>query len=171
LHEKFHAGETVFVAAAGDIAFATHDQWDDIIAVIRDNPRTTFFLQSKNPQCFFRGVVYPGNVLLGTTIEANRITYSEAPVPSYRYEAMVTIKHRKFVAIEPIMDFDIDVLLRWIEGIAPEFVYVGYLNPLWKAKKLKLQEASLEKTELLIAELSGITEVRVKTLRKAWWEK
>ena len=172
LHEKFHAGETVFVAAAGDISFATRDQWDDIMAVIKDNPKTTFILQSKNPQCFLREISYPDNVVLGTTIETNRDTYeySRAPAPIYRYEAMLDIEHREYVTIEPILDFDLNILLKWVAEIKPEFVYVGYANPLWKAKKLKLPEPSLEDTELLIAKLSGITEVRVKTLRKGWCE-
>ena len=172
LNEKFKEGETVFVAAMGDIVFATHEQWDAILEVIRNYPKTTFFLQSKNPHCFFRGFVYPKNVVLGTTIETNRDTYafSDAISTDYRYDAMRGIIHRKYISIEPVFDFDLDILVEWIKEIAPEFVYVGYLNPLWKAKKLQIPEPPLEKTEELINELKKFTEVRLKTMRKAWWE-
>ena len=172
LTEKFKAGETVFIAAMGDIVFATHEQWDAILEAIRNYPQTTFFLQSKNPQCFLRGVVYPQNVILGTTIETNRNTYdySDAISTVYRYEAMRELKHRKYISFEPIFDFDLDVLLGWAKEIAPEFVYVGYLDKLSRAKKLQLPEPPLERVKELCWQLAKFTEVRLKTIRKRWTE-
>ena len=172
LDEKFKAGETVFVAAMGDIIFATHDEWNAILEVIRNYPKTTFFLQSKNPQCFIRGFVYPQNVVLGTTIETNRdmYAYSRAISTDYRYEAMSEINHRKYLSFEPIFDFDLDILVEWAKEIAPEFVYVGYLDKISRAKKLQLPEPPLEKVKELCEELGKFTEVRLKNMRTGWDE-
>ena len=172
LSEKFKAGENVFVAAMGDIIFATHEQWGAFLEVIRNFPQTTFFLQSKNPQCFIRGIVYPQNVVLGTTIETNRNTYaySDAIRTVYRYEAMREINHRKYLSLEPIFDFDLDILLGWTKEIAPEFVYVGYLDKLSRAKKLQLPEPPLAKVKELCWELAKFTEVRLKSMRTGWSE-
>lgn len=174
LSEKFKVGETIFVAAAGDISFAEFSDWCFILAAIDKYEQTTFLIQSKNPYFFHRREDYPLNVVLGTTIETNeypRMFVSEAPYPIFRKHALHQIDHkRKYVTIEPIMDFNSDILVEWIKEIAPEFVYVGYLNPLGKAKKLQIPEPSLEETEQLIEQLEKFTEVRRKTIRKAWNE-
>ena len=109
-----------------------------------------------------------------STIETNeypRMFVSEAPYPIFRKHALHQTEHsRKYITIEPMLKFDLDILVGWVKEIAPEFVYVGYLNPLWKAKKLQLLEPPLEDTERLIEELSKFTEVRLKTMRKAYYE-
>jgi len=183
LGEKFKAGETVFVAAAGDISFATTEQHKAILDVIKNNPKTLFYMQSKKPACFFSFDIFPNNLVLGTTIETNRgfpngnVDYpyseiSQAPFPISRVLSLRVIKNaRKYITIEPILDFDLDIVIAWLEQIAPEFAYVGYLNPLWKAKKLRLPEPPLEKTKCLCEELAKFMEVRLKTMRKGWDEK
>jgi len=169
----------------GDISFATFDQFADILEVINENTRTTFYIQSKNPVYFaeYLGCSYIGwapdiggtNVVLGTTIETNSyqgVHITPAPSPILRYHAAKNLCHcRKSITIEPIMDFDPDTLEDMIAEIRPEFVYIGYLNPVWKAKKLQIPEPPLEKTEALVEALKEITEVRLKTIRRAWWEK
>jgi len=146
-----------------------------------------------------KGKSIPDNVILGTTIESNRqtweyksethhvpwamITYnydiSRAPDPHDRYRVMrrngYGLKHeRRFVTIEPILDFDMHTLVGWIHDIDPEFVYVGYDNHDTKitvrGEPYRLPEPSLAKTELLIAMLEEFTVVKRKTLRRAWWE-
>lgn len=175
VQKKFKQGETVFVCSMGDISFATMDTFTGILDVISNQPKTTFYIQSKDPIYFSDylkrfGCSIGDNVVLGTTIETNRNTtkYSNAPIPTYRYEAMKAINHRKYVTIEPIMNFDMDEMVQWIEEIKPEFVYIGY-NSRDSANK-HLPEPSLAKTEALIAALGKITEVRLKLIRKAWWE-
>jgi len=37
-------------------------------------------------------------------------------------------------------------------------------------KSVRLPEPSLERTLLLMGELEKITEVRLKTVRRSWWE-
>lgn len=178
LNQKFKAGETYFVCSMGDISFASFDQFAEILGVISNNPKTTFYIQSKNPWFFGEYVEEGGcigkNVVLGTTIETNHNTkkYSEAPSPVNRYNFIMhqPTKHRWYITMEPMFKFDTDILLQWMKGIAPEFVYVGYLNPLYKAKKLQLPEPPLEKVKELCWQLAKFTEVRLKTIRKGWDE-
>lgn len=175
LLKKYKQGETVFVCSMGDISFATFDTFTGILAVIRNQPKTTFYIQSKDP-IYFReylerfGCSIGDNVILGTTIETNRNTkeYSYAPLPQYRYDAMKLLSHCEYVTIEPIMDFDMDVMVQWIEEIKPEFVYIGYNSR--DRDTRHLPEPSLAKTEALIEKLKKITEVRLKLIRMAWWE-
>ena len=71
----------------------------------------------------------------------------------------------KFISIEPVMDFDIEVLVRWMQDIHPEIVEIGYDN-----YAHHLPEPPLSKTEELIKSLSTFTNVKVKVLRKSWNE-
>jgi hypothetical protein len=179
---RTNADEFIFFPSSGDPAYATPQQWEKAIAYVRkyEPPaiRRTFLIQSKDPICFLQ-YEFPENVILGTTIETDQIWFfnnpskyvsydqiSHAPFPIYRFHAMLNLKHeRKEVTIEPILEFNLEVLPKWIRAINPEFVYVGYDN-----HNCKLPEPPLAKTKDFISILEEFTEVRVKTLRKAWWE-
>ena len=178
LKQKFKPGETVFVCSMGDISFASFDQFADILEVISNYPETTFYIQSKNPTYFMRYGSFIGrNVVLGTTIETNftfslahRSIISKAPLCPDRKEAMVKLDHpRKYVSIEPEILFNVVIMTEWIKQIAPEFVYIGYDNHR-KLETLGIEEPSLNNTKRLIKELKKFTEVRLKTIREAWWE-
>ena len=114
----------------------------------------------------------PPNAVLGATIETDRDEgyggISKAPPPSARYEAMRDLNWpRKLVSIEPVLDFDLEEFVRWVEGIKPSIIYVGYDN-----YANRLPEPPLGKTLKLIGELkSKGFRVYAKTLRRAWWEK
>ena len=173
---NFKAGETWFVESMGDFAFVPKAYKEWIIEILAAHPKTTFYLQSKNPERAFLvpyvdfDMEFPDNLVLGTTIETNeypRMFISEAPYPYFRYCTFKHVLHkRKYITIEPIMDFDLAVLVEWLREIAPEFVYIGYLNPAGKAKRLQIPEPPLEKTEELINKLKKFTEVRLKTIRE-----
>ena len=194
LKQKFKEGETWFVCSMGDISFASFDQFADILNVISNYPGTTFYIQSKNPAYFQKycdwlplfeflppDSPHPanigGNVVLGTTIETNYTfplahcpRISKAPLCSNRKKAMIELDYpRKYVSIEPVMLFDVAVMVKWIKQIAPEFVYIGYDNHK-KFETHDILEPFIKDTEQLIEELSKFTEVRLKTMRKAWWE-
>lgn len=171
-----------FVVDMGDMWGEWND--DDLIQLVLNKCKNadksnTFMFLTKNPQ---RYVVYfdenpedyQDNFILGATIETTKdelgLKYSEAPNESHRYYYMKRLKDfRKFISIEPIMDFDdvrylnADTLGDWIETINPEFVYIGYDN-----YDNHLHEPSLEKTTKLIEELKKFTEVRLKTIRERW---
>ena len=160
----------IFVCASADISFCPDDKLLKIVDRMRSEPNKTFLLQSKHPKTFNR-VRFPKNVILGTTLETNRDNdydaVSKAPKPSKRYDDFVQVVHpTKMVTIEPVMDFDMDTMLEWIEHINPCMVWLGY-----DSRKTRLPEPSLDKVRQLYWELGirGFT-VMLKTIRKAWWE-
>jgi hypothetical protein len=160
----------IFACSSGDITFCCTPYLEKIIARIRSEPNKTFLIQSKNPRTFNR-VKFPDNVILGTTLESNRDDLcegiSKAPKPSLRYRDFLEVKHPvKMVTIEPVMDFDLDVMTAWMENINPCMVWLGY-----DSRKSHLPEPDLEKVKRLYWELGvrGFT-VALKKIRKAWWE-
>jgi len=159
----------VFVVDMGDLfCEAVTSKWIcKVIEAMKTNRNATFFLETKNPQRYFKFLdELPQNVILSTTIETNRRTdyVSKAPPPFCRYLAMKTLGWpRKHVSIEPIMDFDLATLVGWMKEINPELVSVGYDN-----YKHYLPEPSLHKTLQLIQELEKFTKVERKTIRNAW---
>jgi len=127
-------------------------------------------IQSKNPR-IFKFFNIPSNVIIGTTLETDRDDLykgiSKAPLPSLRYMYFLDLTYpRKMVTVEPVIDFNLDVLLDWILNIKPCMVWLGY-----DSKKNYLPEPELEKVKHLHWKLSkeGFT-VILKTIRKAWWE-
>ena len=163
----------VFVGDMGDVACQPKEikQVMEFIQEFQRRHSTTFFFETKSP--FFYLLVFPEladlkpeKTIYSTTIETNRTTtrrYSNAPDTERRYAAMRLLDGRKHVSIEPIMDFDPDVMFKWITEIEPEIVSIGYDN-----YNNHLPEPSLSKTLKLIEDLeaSGII-VERKTLREA----
>ena len=145
LKRRFQPGQFVAVSLMGDISWAKREEVLKILAVIENFPRTSFLIQSKNPRCFWE-FSFPSNVYLGTTIETNReYGLTKAPSSFIRYADLQFIRHPyKFISIEPIMDFDLEVLMQWLDCIRPGIVEVGadnYRNhlpepPWWKVKML-----------------------------------
>jgi len=92
----------------------------------RDN---LYLFQTKDPLQFSRMMgVWPAKFILGTTIETNRSTaeISKAPEPHKRFEAMKAFSFReRMISIEPIMDFDLEVLVNWLGTLKPSFVSIG----------------------------------------------
>jgi len=157
LKKRFKPGEFVFVSSMGDL----FGQWvpaewiENVLMTIAKWPETTFLLQTKNPARFldFRGEL-PQNVYLGTTIETTSYGYfqiTRAPDLLDRYLAMIDhnlARFRKFISIEPIMDFDLEKMVRWIKDIRPGIVEVGADN-----HKHNLPEPPWSKVEALLAKL------------------
>jgi len=160
---KIPKAEIVFACGNGDINFAEMHQKASILRAMQFKPKQKFLLQTKNPQCLLMWRI-PSNVIIGTTIETNRDTknISSAPNTELRYIFLKDLKCRKAVTIEPILDFDLDVLKQWIWDINPEIVWVGYAN---HTNGLVLDEPELSKTKKLIENLETFTDVRLKTIR------
>lgn len=172
---NFKAGETVFVCSMGDISFFDCDKelglrWFNLIAErCAYNDKTTFMLQSKDPRCFHDFLTIPDNLILGTTIETDLDTYliSQAPHPIDRISALRENNHkRKYITIEPILKHTQWRMIRLIDDIKPEFVYIGYDN-----HNHHLNEPTLAENQQLIKDIRSMgIEVREKTIRKAWYE-
>jgi len=118
------------------------------------------------------GINIPENAILATTIETNRdglykdLRISKAPVPSERYHMLrdLPFKGRKILVMEPIMDFDLDEIIKWITRVQPWRVYVGYNS---HPKECPLPEPSLDKTLELVRRLRADDwDVRTKLLRE-----
>ena len=160
----------IFTCSSGDIAFCSTEYLEEIITRIRSQPDRAFLIQSKDPGTFDR-VVFPKNVVLSTTLETNRDGLcegiSKAPKPSQRYKDFLEVKHHlKMVTIEPVIDFDSNVMIDWIENINPCMVWLGY-----DSGKNRLPEPKLEKVMSLNWELAkrGFVVV-LKTIRNAQCE-
>ena len=185
LNRKFKPNTLVFVSDMGDLfCERVPEEWIiAVLSVIKKYPQTTFFLETKNPakMLYLAFYIPKDNTILSTTIETNIIhgnsfggweyeDISNAPYPCNRYLYMLRSNLKRFnkhVSIEPILEFDLDVLIKWILNIKPKFgVSIGYDN-----YNCRLPEPKLSKTLRLIEELEkhGI-KVERKTLRKAWWE-
>jgi len=161
---RTYGDEFIWVGSSGDISFAKREWMIKILDRTREMPNRTFFFQTKNPECFF-DYDFPDNVMLGITLESNRYypSISKAPEPKKRYEDFKSISNRirKVITIEPILHFDIWILLEWIEDIKPERVYIGY-----DTKKSNLPEPRLYKTFWLCTELAKFTKVKTKLMRE-----
>ena len=173
---KFNEGEFIFVSDMGDLfGYFIPENWIlKVLDYVRKFPRTFFLFLTKNPTRYLEFIdKMPSNAILGATIETNRdeeylkFSLSRAPLPSERIKAMKNLPwSKKFISIEPILDFDLEVFVKDIEEVDPIMVYVGYDN-----YNNKLPEPPLKKTlELIQAISKGPIVVVRKTLRPAWYE-
>ncbi len=153
-------GNFIFVGSSCDMfAKDVPRLWiETIISHCNEYPNNTYLFQTKDPYNFFkfRGL-FMDNTILGTTIESNRDTPSKAPHTKERKDAMKYLSSKKMITIEPIMDFDLDILVDWIKNTRPEFVNIGA-----DSKEHNLPEPSWYKVKLLIEELEKFTKVNLK---------
>jgi DNA repair photolyase len=164
---KYGTRRTIFIEHCNDLfAAAVPDAWiRRILAHTRLWPQNTFVFQTKNPARVWDFLQdMPPNRLIGTTIESNRDhprIRTTAPRTDIRALSLQNLKRtgeQVFVTIEPIMDFDLEILVSWLEEILPVFVAIGA-----DSKYCGLEEPGAQKVKSLIAELEkrGI-EVRQK---------
>lgn len=154
----FKPGEFIFVAYMGDIAFATRAELLRILGRIRDFPETDFLIQTKSPRHIYSlweewSISLPDNVVFGTTIETERnYRLSKAPTAYDRFLYLNAYPHnRKFVSIEPIIDFDLETMVIWMRIIAPVIIEIGADN-----YGNNLPEPPWSKVEALLARLREI---------------
>ena len=155
--------EFIWVGSSGDISFIEYPDMLKILNRIEEYPDRTFFFQTKNPE-FFSKFIFPPNVILGITLESD-IYYREisnAPSPYNRVFWFEKLNFpRKFVTIEPILNFNFPLFLGWLKEIDPERIYIGY-----DSHKNDLPEPSIRKTKILIKELEKFTKVKTKYMKE-----
>jgi DNA repair photolyase len=164
--KTFKPNDFVFVAPMGDMAFCSYDNTEKILAKVREYSQTKFLFCTKNPGIYQK---YPDldNVYYGATIETNRpyaSSISKAPQPFVRYAIMGSLENvKKFISIEPIMDFDLLEFIKWIADIKPDIVEIGADN-----YRHNLPEPSGIKVKNLIEamESNGIEVVRKEGLER-----
>jgi DNA repair photolyase len=171
LQTKYGKDKIIFVENCNDL-FAEGIPEEFISRVIGHCvawPENTYVFQTKNPARLLslsHGLIFPDMYMVGTTIETNRneilAKISTAPPPNERFEAMCKIDKPKFVTVEPILDFDVDILATWLIYLKSEkhdyFVNIGA-----DSKRKNLEEPSAEKILALVLKLqeSGV-EIRKK---------
>jgi len=159
-------GRTIFVGSSTDMwAEAVPADW--ILRVLErcNSHHNTYIFQSKNPGRFCGSTIaaaFPPRTVLGTTLETNRGYGQEyyGPPPWARVAGLaserINIFH-KMVSIEPVMAFDLDVFLSWLQKIGPKFVSIGA-----DSKGHKLPEPTVGELDMLIVGLRKFTEVKLK---------
>jgi hypothetical protein len=152
-------GNFIFVGSSCDMwAGVIPREWIELVLEKCQAYPNSYLFQSKNPQRFYPYcMIFPLHSVFGTTIESNRSEVGLAPSPYDRYKAMQEMPGHKMVSIEPVMDFDLDVMVGWMKGIMPEFVSIGA-----DSKGHHLPEPSPDKLDRLLEELSEFTAVRLK---------
>lgn len=131
LKVNYGSGRTIFIEHMND-CFANNvpsSFINRIIAHCLMYPDNVYLFQTKNPRRLLDWCNFlPENSIVGTTIETNRdLCMSNAPKVADRYSAMLSMptKFKRFITIEPVLDFDIDVMVKWISEIHPDFINLG----------------------------------------------
>lgn len=162
LKGKLKEGEFYFVQSMGDL-FAKNVPDHIIVEVFKwlnKYSDSMYLLQSKNPGRFIEfAEFFPRNTVFGTTIESNRDYkgMSKAPKIIDRVDAMISLAcqdYRTMVTIEPVLDFDIDIMAMIMNDMEPEWINLGA-----DSGGNKLPEPSKEK----LLELMSKVEIRQKT--------
>jgi DNA repair photolyase len=154
------SGKTIFIGHLCDM-FAEGVNESDVLKVLEHCRKfdNEYVFQTKNPEGVWKFKPYlPEKRMFGTTIETNREDllkeHSKAPDPISRANGLGQIEGKKFVTIEPIMDFDVPELLSLIVFCKPDFVNIGA-----DSKRHNLPEPTAEKITRLVQVLGvhGIT--------------
>ncbi len=159
----------IFVGSSTDMFHpdVSGDWIEEVLVHCREYPENTYLFQSKNPFRFFQFIdkpdILPLKTILGTTIETNRDTTTEiskAPSTYFRKVDMFSLRKagcKIMITIEPILEFDLDIMIQWMKEIDPLWVNIGA-----DSKNHNLPEPSWDKVEQLILELEKFTKVVIK---------
>jgi hypothetical protein len=158
--DRLPSDRVIFVVSNGDISFCDGVFVDKIVDVMRKDKRRdrVFLLQSKNPACFTNILPrLPQNVVLMTTLETNRDSQypgiSKAPLPSQRFQDFLQLAWpRKALVMEPILRFDLNIVLQWATKLKPEAIFIG----LESKRKCTLEEPSTSQVRELHKEFRNL---------------
>ena len=153
------SGNFIFVGSSCDMfAYDIPEKWIlDTLSYCESFYKNKYLFQTKNPHGIINYENYfPQDSVICTTIETNRF-YPEfmgnSPDPELRASQMHYLnKWEKYVTIEPIMDFDLDELVRFIKLCHPNQVNIGA-----DSGNNNLPEPPKEKILELIYELEKFT--------------
>ena len=141
------SGNTIFVGSSCDMFAADIPaEWIQRVIDYCEKFDNTYLLQTKDPGRYL-DFNFSDKFILGCTIETNRRypCMGNTPHTDDRALAMFCIKNKKFVTIEPILDFDIVQLASFVFICGAEWVNIGA-----DSGGNGLPEPSKEKIEQLI---------------------
>jgi len=152
----------IFVGSSTDM-FAENipDSWIENVLYHCRKYDNEYLFQSKNPKRFYN-FNFPQKTILGTTIESNRdYNLSKAPDVFERAAAMnvlaSTRKYKIMVTIEPIIDFDLNEIIKLIKWSCPNWVNIGA-----DSKGHNLPEPNFDKVQKLVNRLKEFVIVKQK---------
>lgn len=172
LNQRLPRNRIIFVCSMNDLfADAVPDEYiERILEKTREwqGDGRRFLFQTKNPRRMINFIdKIPDASILATTIETNKeIIRTNAPPPSQRIKDFIDFKeammefnlsHLYEITIEPILDFDLHVLVAWVEGAEPDFISIGA-----DSKGHHLPEPDEEKVVELVRRLERVTDVLLK---------
>lgn len=159
-------GNCIFVGSSTDM-FADNipNEWiQKIIDYCEKFKFNQYIIQTKNPKRY-HDFKFSSKFTLGVTIETNlyteNIVNKNCPEIYKRFLYFKLIKNRKFITIEPIMDFDLEVFLTLLKDVNPNFINIGA-----DSGGNNLPEPSKEKIEKLIEGLKPIKVNLKKNLKR-----
>lgn len=158
-------GKFIFVCAQNDL-FADDVPVELIKRILEycskfDNQ---YLFQTKNPfKLFHYQKLLPNKSVVCTTIETNRIypPMEDCPPPEERATMTALIDMPKYLTIEPIMDFDLEEMVKLITDVNPIQINIGA-----DSGRNKLPEPSKEKILQLIERIHGFTVVQKINLKR-----
>lgn len=132
-------GSWIFVGSVGDVfCDGVPDEWIlKLLAFIKENKANNIYLlQTKNPNrfpCFINQLEeIKDKIIVGTTLETTWATpWSDAPPTDSRVDYLTYMKKggfKTFLSLEPIADFSLTTMKRWINNIQPEAIEIGKEN-------------------------------------------
>ena len=164
-------GNFIFVGSSCDM-FAESISHEWIIKTLEyctQYPENKYFLQTKNPdRLYYFSDELKSNVSICTTLETNRayegiMNNSPAIIDRVLNFAKIPAE-RKYITIEPIMDFDLPEFITMIKHCNPVQVNIGADS---SPKRNRLPEPPKEKILELITELETFTKVvKKKNLKR-----
>jgi DNA repair photolyase len=146
------SGNFIFVGSSCDMfAEDININWTKKVIEHCKNYDNKYLLQTKNPLGYFK-LNLDERFVLGCTIESDvcRDCMGKTPCPSIRALAMEDLKNKKFITIEPILDFNLESFAHMINKINPDWVNIGA-----DSGNNNLPEPSKLKIDMLIKRLNG----------------
>lgn len=134
-------GKWVFVGSMGDVfCDGIPDQWiEKLFNYIQEyQGNNRFLLQTKNPRRLWQYLQkhenLSGKIIAGTTIETTDPTIKLGGAPPVKQRAMSLAcisefrQHDTFLSLEPLADFNPDLMKNWITAIQPYVIEIGLEN-------------------------------------------
>jgi len=156
-------GNFIFVGSSCDM-WAEGIPWEWVYKTVYHCKtfNNQYLFQTKNPvKIFDYRNSLPNNFILCTTIETNRFyekIMCNTPNPYLRADCLAYYDYyKKFITVEPILDFDLIEMIGLIKMANPEQVNIGA-----DSGNNHLPEPNAEKVHALIIELSKFTKVTQK---------
>lgn len=152
LNTDLGSGRFIFVGSSCDMwAESIPEEW--IIKTLEHCEKfdNTYLFQTKNPKNIRR--ILPAKSRVCVTLETNRWypeIMKESPKPEARASEITLIRHPVYITMEPILDFDLDVVMRMIYDCDPQQINIGA-----DSGNNNLPEPSKEKLEQLIFALKA----------------